>query len=426
MKNSKIIGKIIGKIMKCIILIILIILLYFINKENIPQIYNESSYFTSWATGIYPTKSPKIELHDNSLRQIIRVSAGGEKIRIKFSNLIGESPLEIKKVCIADLISDTEINVKTSKFLKFNGKNNIIIEPENEIYSDTISYPLKTFSNIAITVYLGKIPNELSGHSYSYTYSYVEKGNKINKRKFSERNKIDHWYFISALEISSDNPKKVIVCFGDSITDGVKWNGNYRDNYPAILFSKLYIENKITDISVVNQGINADMMFVRGLKRYEHDVLDIKGIKYIIVLMGVNDINVINSTSEKVISGYKQLIKKAHEKNILIYGATIMPFSTYKCKYLWNLVKEKHRNNANKWIRNTKPQNGGFDAFFDFDKFVRDPLNATSLGPFADSGDGIHPGTGGYEKMVESINDLSLFSKNLDICYKCQGKFIED
>ena len=188
---------------------------------------------------------------------------------------------------------------------------------------------------------------------------------------------------------------------------------NYRDNYPAILFSKLYIENQMTDISVVNEGINADILSVRGLKRYEHDVLNIKGIKYIIVLMGVNDINVKNATSEKVISGYKQLIKKAHEKKILIYGATIMPFSQYKRKYLWNLNKEKHRNDVNNWIRKTKPQNGGFDAFFDFDKYVKDPLNSTSLGPFADSGDGIHPSTGGYKKMVESINNLGLFSRNL-------------
>ena len=399
--------------MKSLTLILLIILLYFISKENIPQVYNESSYFTSWATGIYPTKSPNIQLHDNSLRQIIRVSAGGEKIRIKFSNIIGESPLEIKKACIADIISETEINMKTSKFLKFNGKNNIIIEPKNEIYSDTILYPLKTFSKIAITIYLGKIPKELSGHSYSFTYSYIEKGNKINIRKFSEKNKIDHWYFISALEISSDNPKKVIVCFGDSITDGVIWKDNYRDNYPDILFSKLYIKNQMTDISVVNQGINADIMFVRGLERYDHDVLGIKGVKYIIVLMGVNDINVKNSTSEKIISGYRQLIQKAHEKKILIYGATIMPFSRYNRKYLWNSIKEKHRNNVNRWIRKTKPQNGGFDYFFDFDKFVKDPLDSTALGSFADSGDGIHPSTGGYKKMVESINDLGLFSTNI-------------
>ena len=170
----------------------------------------------------------------------------------------------------------------------------------------------------------------------------------------------------------------------------------------------------MTDISVVNEGINADILFFGGLKRFANDVLGIKGIKYIIVLMGVNDINIKNATSEKVISGYKQLIKKSHEKKILIYEATIMPFSRYKYKYLWNLNKEKPRNNVNNWIRKTKPLNGGFDAYFDFDKYMKDPLNSTSIGPFSDSGDRIHPGTDGYKKMVESINNLELFSKNLE------------
>ena len=146
MKNSKRM-----KYFKWTFLIIFIILLYSKNKENIPKIYNESSYFTSWATGIYLTKRPHIQLYGNSLRQIIRVSAGGEKIRIKFSNIIGQSPLEIKKACIADMISETEINTKTSKCLNFNGKNSILIGPKEEIYSDTILYPLKTFSKIAIT-----------------------------------------------------------------------------------------------------------------------------------------------------------------------------------------------------------------------------------------------------------------------------------
>ena len=99
-------------------------------------------------------------------------------------------------------------------------------------------------------------------------------------------------------------------------------------------------------------------------------------------------------------------------KKNLIYGATIMRFSRYKSKYLWNSIKEKHRNNVNRWIRKNKPQNGGFDDFFDFDKFVKVPLDSTALA-FADSGDGILPSTGGYKKMVESINDLSLFSKNI-------------
>ena len=362
--------------MKYLCILLLIILLNS-TKRKIVNLYNESSYFTSWATGMNLTGKPKINLNENSIRQIIRVSAGGEKIRLKFSNLIGNSELEIKKVCIADLISKSKINKKTLKYLTFNGEYSITINKEKEEYSDTINYILKPFSLIAITIYFGKVPTELSGHSYSLTYSYIEKGNKITKKKFSERNKVDHLFFISALEISSESPKKVIVFFGDSITDGVIFKDDMRDNYPDIFFEKLYYTKNISDISVVNEGINADRLLEKGLKRYKHDVLNIKGVSYIIVLYGVNDINALNATSYQIISGYKKIIEEAHKRHIYIYAGTIMPFSTYKAKNIWNKEKEKERQKVNKWIRETKPENSGFDAFFDFDKNVKDSENET-------------------------------------------------
>ena len=159
--------------------IFLLILFLFITRKNKVILYDESSYFTSWATGINKTVIPKFKLENNSIRQIIRVSSGGEKIRIKFSNLIGNTKLEIKKVCIADLVSNSEINKHSLKYLTFNGKNSVIIEKNKEVYSDTLFYPLKTFSEIAISIYLGSVPKKLSGHGCSYTYSYIEDGNEI-------------------------------------------------------------------------------------------------------------------------------------------------------------------------------------------------------------------------------------------------------
>ena len=308
---------------KCFSLCILILFIFISKKNHKKYLDDESSFFTSWATCIYRTLFPSIKLDNNSIRQIIRVSSGGEKIRIKFSNLIGDSRLEIKKVSIADLITNSEINDKTQRYITFKGKHSIIIEKNQEVYSDTIFFPLKTFSKIAISIYLGSVPKKLSGHDYSYTYSYIEKGYKINKKHFSNSNKVAHLYFISALEISSEHPNQVIVCFGDSITDGVIFNKDVRDEYPEILFQKLYNNKMTSNISVVNVGINADKLILKGIKRFNHDVIDIKNIKYIICLYGVNDINVLNAKSEIIISNYKQIIKKAHKKNILIYSGTI-------------------------------------------------------------------------------------------------------
>ena len=397
--------------MKYFSLCILILFIFMLIKKHKKYFDDESSFFTSWATGVYQALFPPIKLDNNSIRQVIRVSSGGEKIRIKFSNIIGETKLEIKKVSIADLINNSVINDRTLKYVTFKGKHSIIIERNQEQYSDTIFFPLKTFSKIAISIYLGSVPKKLSGHDYSYTYSYIEKGYKINKKHFSNSNKVAHLYFISTLEISSEHPNEVIVCFGDSITDGVKFNKDIRDNYPDILFQKLYNNKMTSNISVVNVGINADILILKGIKRFKHDVIDIKKIKYIICLYGVNDINVLNAKSEIIISNYKQIIKKAHKKNILIYAGTILPFGRYKVKYIWNKKKEEERLKVNKWIRETSPENGGFDSFFDFDNYLKDPKNSSLLRNVYDSGDGIHPSVEGYKKMVEAININSFYKQ---------------
>ncbi len=296
------------------------------------------------------------------------------------------------------------------KLLTFNGRSNIVIKSGEEIYSDTIVYPLKELSEVAISIYFGEVPKKLSGHAYSLTHSYIELGNKVKEKKFSSKNKVDHWYFISAMEISSEFPKKTIVCFGDSITDGVIFRNGTRDNYPDILFYELIQNKETSNLSMANEGINADRLTDQGIIRYDRDVLNVKGVAYVIVLYGVNDLNVIEANSNEIISGYKEIIKKAHERNLLIYGGTIIPFANYSQKYIWNKKKEKVRQEANKWIRTTKPKDGGFDAFIDFDKLLKDPKNETIMYNKYDSQDGIHPSFEGYKKMVEGIMALSLFS----------------
>jgi lysophospholipase L1-like esterase len=319
--------------------------------------------------------------------------------------------LEIRKICIADLISKSQIDTKTIKYLRFNGRRSVIIPKGKEIYSDTIMYPLKSISDIAISIYFGCVPKNKSGHYYSRTFSYIEEGYKITNRIFPEKNKISNWFFIEALEVSSENPKNTVVFFGDSITDGISGTHDTRNNYPDIFYAKLHKKNKSSDIAVINKGINGDKITEKGIKRYAHDVLDIKGVKYIVVLYGVNDLNVLNRTSSQIISAYKSIIKQAHKKNLYIYSGTILPFSNYNRRYIWNKKKEKVRNEVNEWIRKTKPNKGGFDAFFDYDKEMKDPKNETRLTDIYDCGDGIHPNLKGYQKIVDCIKDLSLFTK---------------
>ena len=372
--------------------------------------FDEQSYFTTWATAILSTENPKKELSNNSIRQIIHISASGENIRLKLSNKMGKTNLEIKEITISDSTSQgtSEIDLKTLTTLTFNGDKGVIISAGNEIYSDLVPYPLKALSEIAISIYFGETPQNLSGHPGSRTFSFIEEGNKIHNEVFSRENKIDHWYFISALEVSSNPPKKTIVCFGDSITDGQGSSNDKQNRWVDLLSIKLQLNKETSDMAVVNKGINGNKITTQGIERFSYDVLDIKGVSFIMVLYGVNDINLLNATSSEVISAYKQIIKEAHKKNLFIFAGTILPYGNF---FRWTEERENYRKEVNNWIRNTKSEDGGFDAVFDYDKIIKDPNNETNLLNEYDSGDGIHPSPEGYIKMVQAIDNLELFTK---------------
>ena len=373
--------------------------------------FDESSYFTTWGTVISDTFNPKMKLSNNSLRQIVHVSASGNNIRLKLSNKEGKTNLEIKEINIADSKSQGfgEIDANTIAYLTFKGEKEIIIPPEQEIYTDTISYNLKPLSEISISIYFGLTPDILTGHKSSRTHSFIEEGNKISAQKFSKNHKKACWYFISAIEVSSLPIKKTIVCFGDSITDGSGSTIDKQNRWIDLLANKLYLNKDTSDIAVVNKGLSGCKITNIGLQIFLNDVLQVKGVTYIIVLIGVNDINSNNMSSIQIISAYKQIIEEAHKNNLFIYGGTVLPYGN--CKK-WNKEREIVRQEVNNWIKNTKSENGGFDAIFDFDKLIKDPNDETKIFKKYDRGDGLHLSPEGHKKMVESIDNLELFTQN--------------
>ena len=368
------------------------------------------NYSTTWGTSLYLIESPPISFSNSTLRQIIHISSSGEKIRIKLSNQNGKSDLEIISIKIANSVTQGtgEIDENTNTPILFENKENITIPAGSEVYSDIFSYPLKALSEVAISIYFGKVPNEFTGHEASMTNSFIEEGNKVNNAIISTKNKIAHYYFISLIETISQTKKDAIVCFGDSITDGVGSTNDRHNRYPDLLSMKLRLNKDTADISVVNEGITSTRVTEHGIERYSHDVLDIKGVKYIIMLYGVNDINWLNSKSTEVLSCYKKIIGLAHERKLFIYGCTILPYGNNE---IWTKEREMVRKEVNDWIRKAKVEDGGFDYVFDFDKYVKDPNDDTKLYKEYDSGDGIHPGPHGYMRMVQAIDDLSLFTK---------------
>ena len=351
--------------------------------------------------------NPSIDLSNNSLRQIFKISIGGDKFRIKLSNKYGNDILEIKSISFAISRSQgtSQIYLDTIKKLTFNNNEFITLSKGKEIYTDIFDYNLNSCSEITISIFFGKVPSDLTGHTFSMTNSFIEKGNKINEEKFSDEYKIEHWYFISNIEILNTKNIKGLVCFGDSITDGRFSSIDKQERWPDFLYNKLKNEKK--DIAINNQGISGTFITTNGIERFENDVINQNGTKYIIILYGINDITKLNKNEKEIIETYKKLIKKAHEFNMLIYGGTLTPFKGYR---IYSEEKNNVRNKVNEWMRNSININDGFDEIIDFDKVLRDNNDINKLKNIYNSGDGIHPNSLGYEKMIDAFNDLSIFN----------------
>ena len=370
-------------------------------------------YFSTWGTSqrLLPKEChPPINLCNNSLRQIIKISLGGNKFRLKLSNYYGKESLEIKSLSIAKCSEQgtSKINLATNKLFKFNNSSEIIIPKREEIYTDILDMTIESSTEIAITIYFGNsVPNEITGHKFSMVNSYIEKGNKINEEKFSNEYIITHWYFISNLEIVSDKENKCIVCFGDSITDGRFSTMNKQERWTDFLFEKIKKEKPELNLGVDNQGLSGSFLSKEGIERFDKDVLNQKGIKYVIILYGINDIAKLNKEEKEIIDNFKKIIKKAHENNIKIIAGTILPFKQYR---LYSEQKNLVRNKINDWIRNCKNIKESFDDFVDFDLIMRDDNDINKIKDIYNSGDGAHPNSLGYKKMVDAFNDLNIFA----------------
>lgn len=372
----------------------------------------------TWATApqlVEPNNMPPPPgLSNNSIRQIVRVSIGGDTIRLKFSNEFSSSPTTMKSVQIAVSTGGHTIDKSTNKEITFSGKTEVTMNPYTAVISDPIAFQLKPRMDIAITIYYGETSPTVTGHPGSRTTSYIIAGNNPSITDFSGAITTDHWYNINTIEVLAPQKAASIAILGNSITDGRGSTTNMQNRWPDIFSERLLKDPRTQNIGVLNLGIGGNCVLSGGLgptakSRFDRDILSQSGVKWIIVFIGVNDIGKVNnaesalSTANNLISAYKEMIAKAHAKNIKIYGATITPF---KGNQYYNQYSESCRNIVNQWIR-TK---GNFDACIDFDKVMRDP-NDTLRIISSFQNDGLHPDAAGYKKMGESI-DLTLFIDN--------------
>jgi lysophospholipase L1-like esterase len=381
----------------------------------------------SWAASQQipePNNAMPLESFRNAtLRQIVHLSVGGPAIRVRISNAFGTSPLHITAVHVARPMSpaSSRLEPNSDRSVTFDERAEVLIPPGAEYISDPLDYPAAPLSDLAVTMQLEAAPEQETGHPGSRATSYLATGVSASAPDLPAAQSIDHWYFLSGVEVAAAPGASAIVALGDSITDGHGATTNGNDRWPDDLAARLQRTAATKAVAVLNEGIGGNRLLADGLgpnllARVDRDVLAQSGVRYLIVLEGINDIGTLTRTSSatdvqheelvrRMIGAYRQITMRAHAHGIKVIGGTIMPF-TGSAFYHPGPSNESDRQAVNAWIRAP----GHFDAVVDFDKLVADPAQQDRLRPEYDCGDHLHPSPAGFRAMADAIA-LELFEK---------------
>jgi lysophospholipase L1-like esterase len=377
------------------------------------QTSGEKQWVGTWACAPYRAESntPPSSLANNTLRQIVRVSIGGDTLRVRFSNITCATGVAIKSANIAVSPDGTKSPVTASTItpLSFNGEAGVNIASKAEVYSDPVAFNLTPNMRLAITIYYGQCQTsaDMTFHYGSRTNSYILSGDKTTSADFSGATVVERWYTIYAVEVWAPKSSAAVGVIGNSITDGYGLSGGLQNRWTD-MFSENLLKNPATaQVGVLNLGIGATLVTgasngaESGVNRYKHDVLGQPGVRWVIIFYGVNDING-GKTAGNITDGIKKMITdtRAKDPGIKVYGATITPFNGHS---YYSSAHESVRSQVNAWIRN--PANT--DGCIDLDKAVRNPSDTTKLQQ-AYSNDWLHPNAAGYKAMGEYI-DRNLF-----------------
>ena len=354
---------------------------------------------------------PAPGLTNNTLRQIGYVSIGGSRVRVRFSNAYGNSPLTMNAVHLANSTSTHSIDAASDRALTFSGMPSATLPAGGTIISDPLDYPLTAQTKVAITIAFGATPSNVTGHPGSRTTSYIATGNAVAAASLTSPVSTEHWYYVTGIDVEAPATSRAVVTLGDSITDGRGSTTDGNNRWPDNLSRRLRANAGTAGVAVLNQGIGGNAVVTGGLgptavSRFERDVLEQSGVRWVIVLHGVNDIGGATgqTVAQSLITAYQGFVTAARARGVRIYGVPILPIggSSYD-----SADHEMARQTVNTWIRTP----GNFDAVIDLDAAVRDPGNPAILLASYDSGDHLHLSVAGYQRMADQI-DLALFGMN--------------
>jgi lysophospholipase L1-like esterase len=370
-----------------------------------------------------PPTDSTMSLSSQTLRLIVHASVGGSRVRIRISNEMGSTALNIGAARIALRASAATTVAGTDRQLLFGGRPSVTIAAGAAVLSDGANFSVPPFSDLAVSLYLPGSSRAATIHNYARQTSFVSTaGDRSATPSLPIQRRIATWPYLSEVDVSGAysglSASASLVALGDSITDGQASTENGNRRWPDALARRLQLELGVAgNIGVVNRGISGNSLLTeyptallagrRALERFDRDVLATSGARWLLVLIGINDIILAPSSRpvavESLIAGHQQLVTRAHAGGLKAIGATLTPFEGQSH---YNATRENARKRFNDWMRSA----GVYDAVVDFDLALRDPARATRLKAAYDSGDHLHPNDAGYQAMAQAL-PLTLFTQ---------------
>ena len=385
---------------------------------NAPGQGAERKWVDAWAASYLSTTVNGAQqavptFHNQTLRLNMFIKLGGTALRVKLTNRFSTRPLVIGSahVALRRSASGSDIVPETDHVLTFDGARTLKLEPGKEIWSDPVDLAVKQHEDLTVSLFLPEETTPEAFHPVGLKTQYLAAGDHCADATLVSAGPVSRttmYFFVSDVQVLAPAKSRVIVAFGDSITDGAASANDVNDAWPDVLSKRLPALPDGTPVSVINMGIGSNRLLTSdaagpaGVKRLEEDVLSRPNVSHLILLEGINDISYEQVPAEKLIAVYEQVIDKAHAKGIKVFGATLLPIQNSRKDTPAN---EATRQTVNKWIREARR----FDAVLDFEKVVQNPENLFRIRKDL-TGDYVHPNTEGYRLMAESV-PLELFTK---------------
>ena len=382
-------------------------------------------WVATWSTAPHPPfpgaeevpdlPNQRLEFADQTLRQIVRASIGGRRVRLRLSNALGEAPLVVGAARLALRETDERIVPGSDRGLTFSGLPAIAVPPGAVALSDPVDLAVAPLAEVAISLYLPAPTVGATAHGLALQTGFLSPGDATGEVAPPVAATAEAWYFLAGLDVAATGPTSVVVALGDSITDGFGATPGGYGRWTDVLAERLAADPTVGPTAVANQGIGGNRILADGagdfafagisaLARFERDVLGQPGVSHLVVLEGINDIGMAAMggpadavAAETLIAGLRQLAERAREHGVVILGGTLTPFEG---ALYFTPEGEAIRQAVNAWIRD----GGAFDGVVDFDAAVRDPARPARLRPAYDPGDHLHLNDAGYRVMGEAVD----------------------